>query len=610
LAAVIFTISQLIGVARRAPTRDASRRLAIFWTGTAVTLTPTFVLFAAGMLRHRDPLDVPLAIQIPTLLAFALFPACLVYVIAVRRALGMRALVGAGIQAALARGSLVTFRLLVVAVAFATAYFLAADPGGRSMMALVLLLSFGVILLETSFAARLNRWLDRHYFVEVRQVELLMETLRGASFKDTSALFRILGSRLHDAFHVSKICVVLRRHDGWYAADGLGIAETALGPVGSETAAYLESIGHPVHLYLDDPDSWVHRLRQPERDQLRLIGAELIVPFFRDEQLRGYLCLGGREEEEPFSSKDLSLLSAMSPLVALAAENVSLIAELAVEISERSLKQTQKEVAERANKAKSDFLAHMSHELRTPLNAIIGYSEMMQEEAEDMGFGSLIRDLEKIRNAGKHLLSLINSLLDISKIEAGKMELHLETFAVDKVLSDTVDIAKPLVDKKGNRFVLDRAPGLEEIHADSVKLKQTLFNLISNASKFTENGVITLRVWTQQRKQESWIYFAVQDTGIGMTPPQKAKLFSSFSQADSSISSKYGGTGLGLVICRHFCRMMGGEVSVESEFGKGSTFTVELPCRVNAQAAYIPDEERPVEATALSPAQWELGTHR
>jgi len=233
--------------------------------------------------------------------------------------------------------------------------------------------------------------------------------------------------------------------------------------------------------------------------------------------------------------------------------------------------------AEEANRAKSAFLANMSHELRTPLNAIIGYSEILAEEAEDTGREEDLADLQKIRTAGKHLLALINDVLDLSKIEAGKMELHLETFSVSTMIHDVLTTISPLVAKNGNRLELDEEGDLGELRADLIKLRQALLNLLSNATKFTSDGVITLIARREAGKGGDWLRLAVSDTGIGISEEQLTKLFQAFSQADASTSRKYGGTGLGLVISRRFCHMMGGDISVESLAGQGSTFTIRLP---------------------------------
>jgi signal transduction histidine kinase/CheY-like chemotaxis protein len=259
--------------------------------------------------------------------------------------------------------------------------------------------------------------------------------------------------------------------------------------------------------------------------------------------------------------------------------------------------------SEAANSAKSQFLANMSHELRTPLNAIIGYSEMLEEEAAERGHDGYVPDLQKIRAAGRHLLALINDVLDLSKIEAGKMELHLETFELKPALDAVATTVAPLIEKNGNTLRLELGEDLGVIRSDVTRVRQILFNLLSNASKFTERGCITLsatRVRAAGGKAAAGpgapapavaprgagdaagdeIVFGVRDTGIGMTPEQLGRLFQAFSQAETSTAGKYGGTGLGLAISRMFSEMMGGSITVASEAGAGTTFTVRLPAEV------------------------------
>ncbi len=288
-----------------------------------------------------------------------------------------------------------------------------------------------------------------------------------------------------------------------------------------------------------------------------------------------------------------------------------------------------KDAAIAANRAKSQFLANMSHELRTPLNAILGYSEMLKEDAEDLGQEDLSLDLQKIYGAGKHLLGIINDILDLSKIEAGRMELYLEPFDIEATLQEVVSTIEPLIEKNNNAIAIRLAPKLGSMWADLTKVRQNLFNLLSNSAKFTEGGTISLEVtripnppspdssnrvpWellTQPPKpnylttqfphaDSDWICFKVSDTGIGMKPEQIQRLFEAFSQGDASTTRKYGGTGLGLAIAKKFCEMMGGDITATSREGQGSSFTMLLPAQVKALSTVEQEASAIAEADIL-----------
>ena len=260
-------------------------------------------------------------------------------------------------------------------------------------------------------------------------------------------------------------------------------------------------------------------------------------------------------------------------------------------------------LAEQANQTKSEFLANMSHELRTPLNAIIGYAQILQEDAEDAGQDEMTPDLKKIENAGKHLLGLINDILDLSKIEAGRMEIYLEPVSVPALADEVRTLTAPLASANGNRVEVTIDPAIGSIQTDVTKLKQSLLNLVSNACKFTKEGRVGLDVRLQDGAAGREIVFEVSDSGIGMTPEQQAKLFQAFSQADASTTRKFGGTGLGLAITKRLCNLLGGDVAVTSEEGQGSRFAITLPLRAaeiwNAVEGPAPEVSGPGQAATI-----------
>ena len=332
-----------------------------------------------------------------------------------------------------------------------------------------------------------------------------------------------------------------------------------------------------------------------------------------------------RETAELMASGDLTARSPIvsndaigvlsSTLNTMAQQISSLLSGLEVrqrQLEERSAQlEVAKNAAKAANRAKSSFLANMTHELRTPLNAIIGYSELLQEEAMELGEEEFVMDLASINIAGKQLLNIISDILDISKIEAGKMTLFLENVEVLKLLEQVVTTVQPMVGKNGNTLIVNCDRNIGTIYADSSKLRQALLNLVSNAAKFTDRGKITINVWKEQgeawpvdnseelsaarfRCQMPSIVFQVTDTGIGMTEDQVSRLFGAFAQADDSTTRRYGGTGLGLTISRKFCQMMGGDITLESKFDCGSTFTIRLPAVVGSQK-----EEKEVRSKPL-----------
>jgi PAS domain S-box-containing protein len=336
----------------------------------------------------------------------------------------------------------------------------------------------------------------------------------------------------------------------------------------------------------------------PEYAQLALglgtvsLSSLLIYPLVHDETVVAVLELGGLR---PLDEGQQGWLGK-------AREGLAVTIRLVLDLEQRNRVEKElaeaKESAESANKAKSGFLANMSHELRTPMNAILGYSEMLMEEAEDVGQDDFIPDLKKINQAGNHLLALINDVLDLSKIESGKMEAFAEDFDVSILIDQVAGTAQPLMSKNNNKLKIERGEQLGHAHQDLTKLRQSLLNLLSNAAKFAHEGTITLKAVRQSQADGEWLTFSVSDTGIGIRADKLDHVFDEFSQADTSTTRDYGGTGLGLPISRRFCQLLGGDLTVRSSTGKGSTFTMRIPVLLPGADVETPVESTPVKTDA------------
>ncbi len=394
-------------------------------------------------------------------------------------------------------------------------------------------------------------------------------------------------------------------------------AEEALKASEAQFRAAMEALGEG--LIITDTENVVvyvnNRMAQlSEYYPHELIGrsvAELLLPEEEREsyQARSQLWREGVSEqfEVPFLRKDGGRFWAevnVTPFRNAEGEIVGAVGAV-TDITERRRIQEELvaaiDASQDATRTKSAFLANMSHELRTPLNAIIGYSEMLEEELQDRALGELLLDLHKIHGAGKHLLRLINDILDISKIEAGKMELFLETFDVAALVREVAQTVQHLVARREDTLEVRCPEDVGSMYADLTRVRQVLLNLLSNAAKFTERGTVSLEVETIVQGGAPWLVFRVTDTGIGMSAEQTQKLFQAFSQADPSTTRKYGGTGLGLAISRQLCQKMGGDITVESEVGKGAVFTAKLPSNVGEPGVEAPAQAPVAVATSGTP---------
>jgi signal transduction histidine kinase len=335
-----------------------------------------------------------------------------------------------------------------------------------------------------------------------------------------------------------------------------------MAPGGGSVTARVLLEGKSVHIIDVLADSEYAMTEVQKRAGFRTV---LAVPLLREGIPIGVLNVT-RSIVRPFTDKQIELVETFADQAVIAIENVRLFDE----IQDKS-----RQLAE-ASERKSQFLASMSHELRTPLNAIIGLTEMMVTNAACFGTDKALEPLRRVNAAGTHLLSLINEVLDLSKIEAGKLDLNPESIDLTRLIDEVIGTAGQLAEKNKNRLIVEAQEAVGALNADPMRLKQILLNLLSNACKFTKEGEVALRV-RKVADGHDWVDLAVADTGIGLTAEQQAKLFQDFTQADSLTARRYGGTGLGLALSRKLARMMGGDVTVTSESGKGSVFTVRLP---------------------------------
>jgi two-component system, sensor histidine kinase and response regulator len=376
----------------------------------------------------------------------------------------------------------------------------------------------------------------------------------------SALLIHLTGGRIETHFHVFGSLAFLAFYRDWH------VLVTATLVVAADH--FVRGVWYPLSVFgvvTESPYRWIEHA---------------VWVAFEDVILIRY-CLRGTRESWEIAEREAKLSFANDNLAAQNREQRRAEAEIRRLYDDLAVVHEQ---AVAASQVKSQFLANMSHELRTPLNAIIGYSELLQLVAERKQDSTYSADLERIHKAGQHLLTLINDILDISKIEAGKLQLEMQVFDVSSILDEITETIRPLATKNSNALEVHVAPDLSPINADATRLKQCLLNLLSNACKFTQSGRVTLSVFQQQPESDSPISFCVEDTGVGLSDEQAARLFQPFSQADASTTRKFGGTGLGLAITKKLCEAMGGNLTLQSQLGVGSMFTIELPVCQAAEA--------------------------
>ncbi|MCK6683653.1 MAG: ATP-binding protein [Thermoanaerobaculia bacterium] len=411
--------------------------------------------------------------------------------------------------------------------------------------------------------------------------ELLFEVFKELLYdRPQQELFNLILEKLFQVLHADRGVILIKDYTGSFVQAASRFAAGVQPSQFHLSRTLLDSVTRQrkgalfVSSGSDEPGQEYVSLR------IQGISSCLAAPLFVEDDVMGLVYLDVRLRRKEYTLEDLRLVTALANIAAIRIRS----ARLSEAAAQRDAAEKAMAAAEEANRVKSQFLASMSHELRTPLNAIIGYTEMLKEDAESQTLVQFLPDLDKIHQAAKHLLGLINDILDLSKIEAGKMALVLETFDIHPMLREVLSTVSPLVEKNNSRLELECPPGIGTMHADVTRLRQVLFNLLGNAGKFTQNGTVRLRCRREGIGAAETLVFEVHDTGIGMSREHLARLFQPFSQADAGTSRKYGGTGLGLVISRKLCQMMGGDISVTSEVGKGSQFRVELPSRVQLES--------------------------
>ena len=598
LSACLIFVLFIVVKHRHTTSQDGRRRLLLLVLGTVIGLGPVTSLMTVAEVKGVaiQQLVGPW-IYIPAWLLFFVFPLALAYTIVVHRAMKPKVLVEEGVRYAAERCAVTASRWLLFTVCM---FFFWKSWGMRYADSSLWATCIAVACL---FAVMIDIPVSRGLSILIAKKEgnegicdvQLLAMLRGTTPKDPDHLLasalRVITGTVHAA-HASAF-VKTRQQFTLHSKFAGGPSHTSLPPIplaqnvavpaDGLVARALAAAEQPLLLYFDQPNTWVQNLDQGERTAIRAIGAEVLVPLKSGRGLLGFVALSPKQTEEPYSPRELRLLGAASMPLALALDNGFLVTTLSAEIAARERNNAEKNAADAANRAKSDFLAYMSHELRTPLNAIIGYSELLRDQALEEHWTNAAGDLTKIITAGRHLQKLVDSVLDLSKIEANKIELCVEKFPLMTVVEESIALLQPVFSERKNCLKREFTKDMGAMESDRTKVSQIITNLLSNAAKFTYEGKITVRVGSRVEPEGEWVDIEVEDTGIGIAPTKLEKLFTAYAQADSSISRNYGGTGLGLAISRRLSRAMGGDITVRSEIGRGSVFRLVLPRKTLAE---------------------------
>lgn len=580
---------------------DLYRRLQLIGLAMSLGLGPLLLIDISRYIRGSTAPALPEGVVVAAILMLLLVPSTLTYVFVVHRALEVREILREGLMRLTTGQRNGVGREFAIAVAVCAICYWARAPLALTVIISVVLL---FLLLQFPIVQSLSIWMDRHLFRRHYETEQLLlhavDSITGV--RNTQDLLEHVVERISLALEVDVVAILLRTDDSFKIRHSVGTAniEGVAIPLAGTLTTLLRKQVQPILLYEQIKESVLYMLDEQEQRPLTTLNSQLLLPLRSRQDLLGLISLGPKRWDRAYTRADLRLLCALASDCYLAIENSELVQRLTEEIHERECKQAETLAAERANQAKSDFIAQMSHELRTPLNAILGYSEIVREEAEEIGAQAMVADVNKIHSAGRHLLGLINSILDMAKLEAGRTELYLEVFPLEKVLREVINMATPLIEANHNRLVVQVSQDTSAMEADVTKLKQVVLNLLSNAAKFTKDGEITIKATSRRTDGLGWVDIEIRDSGMGMTEQQAARLFVPFKQAEPSIAHKFGGTGLGLAISRRFCQLMGGDIGLESRIGEGTSFTVRLPVAVSRYQRVL--QPRPSVSSVVLPA--------